>query len=47
MTPGIQPMMVSMTLIKKVLPKPCFINTANGGNSMLRSIVNTDIVIDF
>ena len=43
MTPGNQPMIVNTTLIKKVVPKPCFKNTANGGNKMLRMIVSKDI----
>ena len=47
MTPGIQPMMVSNKFIKKVVPKPCFKKTANGGNKILRIIVSSDIEFDF
>ena len=44
MTPGNQAKRVSTKLIKKVVPKPCFKNTAKGGKSMLSIIVNSDIV---
>ena len=44
-TPGSQPIMVRTTLIKKVVPRPCCIKTANGGNKMFRIIVNKDIFV--
>lgn len=43
MTPGIQPMIVRITLIKNVVPRPCFKKTAKGGNKILRMIVSNDI----
>ncbi|REG83459.1 hypothetical protein C8N25_118104 [Algoriphagus antarcticus] len=42
-TPGIQPIIVSIRLIINVEPKPCFVKTANGGKSMLSIIVSGDI----
>ncbi len=43
MTPGIQPISVRRMLIKNVPLKPCFKNTANGGNKILRMMVSKDI----
>lgn len=42
-TPGIQPTIVSMILIRKAEPIPCFIKTARGGNNIFKIIVNGDI----
>ncbi len=46
-TPGNQPMMVSITLIKNVVPSPCFKKTANGGKNIFKSIVSIDIIMFF
>ena len=36
-------MMVSIMLIKKALPIPCFINTAAGGKRIFNTIISGDI----
>lgn len=46
-TPGNQPMMVNTTLIRKVVPKPCFKKTANGGKNIFNNIVRIDIIYCF
>lgn len=43
MTPGNHPIRVSIILISKVVPTPCFKNTANGGKKMFNNIVIKDI----
>lgn len=45
MTPGIHPIIVRITLIKNVPPRPCLVKTANGGKSILSIIVINDIVL--
>ena len=47
MTPGNQANSVNNKLIKKVVPKPCFKNTANGGKRIFNIIVNRDIIVRF
>ena len=47
MTPGNQASNVSKILIKRVVPIPCFIKTANGGNRIFRIIVSSDITFIF
>lgn len=42
-TPGIQPIMVNIRLIKKVVPNPCFRKTDKGGSTMLSTIVRSDM----
>lgn len=46
-TPGNQPSNVNSKLMKKVPLKPCFKNTASGGNNILKIIVNRDIICVF
>jgi hypothetical protein len=46
-TPGIQAKSVSNTLIKNVLPIPCFKKTARGGSKMFKIIVSSDIMNSF
>lgn len=43
-TPGNQANRVKRTLTKKVVPRPCFRNTAKGGNRMFKIIVRIDIL---
>ncbi len=47
MTPGNHPIMVKIMLISKVVPTPCFKNTANGGKKMFNKIVSMDIIESF
>ena len=47
MTPGNQASKVNKMLIKSVVPTPCFIKTASGGNKIFRIIVSNDITYIF
>lgn len=43
MTPGIHPMSVSKMLTRNVVPIPCFMKTAKGGNKIFKMIVTNDM----
>lgn len=43
MTPGIQPIKVSIILTTRVVPTPCFKKTAKGGKKIFNRIVTNDI----
>lgn len=43
MTPGSHASKVNRTLIRKVVPRPWFIKTANGGKRMFKTIVISDM----
>ena len=47
MTPGSHIKMVRIKFIRNVVPKPCLRKTANGGNKILRIIVNKLMVVCF
>ena len=47
MTPGNHPIKVKIMLMSKVVPTPCFKNTANGGKKMFNKIVSMDIIESF
>lgn len=36
-----------MILTKKVVPRPCFKKTANGGSKMFKIMVSKDITVQF
>ena len=46
-TPGNHRMAVNIRLIKNVVLKPCFRNTAKGGKSIFRIMVKMDMVMFF
>ena len=47
MTPGSHIKMVRIKFIRNVVPKPCLRKTPNGGNKILRIIVNKLMVVCF
>ena len=47
MTPGSHIKMVRIKFIRNLVPKPCLRKTANGGNKILRIIVNKLMVVCF